>query len=184
MTPYNNIYFSLLSLSHSVMFDPVDCSTPGLAVLHRLPEPAQTLVHRIGDAIQPSHPLSSPSPPALNLSQLFASGGQSIGASASASVLQVNIQGWSPLGWTGLKPLTACLLRCMCISSWFCFPWGAPKTVWSTVFPRGEGYFCLSLLSPAHKGPFGSWAFSKLLSAVAGLRLMPGPRATWSDPSL
>ena len=53
------------------------------------------------------------------MSRLFASGGQRIGASVSASVLQVNIQGWSPLGVTGLKPLTACLLRCMCISSWF-----------------------------------------------------------------
>ena len=60
-------------------------------------------------AIQPSHPLSSPSPPALNLSQhqsfqtsqLFTLGGQSIGASASASVLPMSIQDWFPLGWTG-----------------------------------------------------------------------------------
>ena len=49
--------------------DPVDRSTPGLPVHHQLPELAQTHVHRVGDAIQPSHPLSSPSPPALNLSQ-------------------------------------------------------------------------------------------------------------------
>ena len=48
---------------------PRDCSTPGLSVLHHLPEFAQTHVHRVGDAIQPSHPLSSPSPPALDLSQ-------------------------------------------------------------------------------------------------------------------
>ena len=62
------------------------------------------------DAIQPSHPLSFPSPPTLNLSQpsgsfqmsqLFTSGGQSIGVSASASVLPMNIQDWFPLGWTG-----------------------------------------------------------------------------------
>ena len=45
------------------------CSTPGFLVLQHLVEPAETLVHRVGDAIQPSHPLSSPSPPALNLSQ-------------------------------------------------------------------------------------------------------------------
>ena len=44
-------------------------STPGILVHHQLPEFTQTHVHRIGDAIQPSHPLSSPSPPALNLSQ-------------------------------------------------------------------------------------------------------------------
>ena len=48
--------------------DPMDCSPPGLPVLH-LTELAQTHVCRVGDAIQPSHPLSSPSPPALNLSQ-------------------------------------------------------------------------------------------------------------------
>ena len=70
-------------------------STPGLPVHHQLPEPTQTHVHRVGGAIQPSHSLSSPSPPALNLSQhesvqmiqLFASGDQTIGVSASTSVL-------------------------------------------------------------------------------------------------
>ena len=49
--------------------EPMDCSTPGLPVHHQLPELAQTHVHRVGDAIQQSHPLSSPSPPALSLSQ-------------------------------------------------------------------------------------------------------------------
>ena len=49
--------------------DPNDCSTPGFPVLHRLSELAHTHVHSVGDAIQPSHPLSSPSPPAFNLSQ-------------------------------------------------------------------------------------------------------------------
>ena len=51
------------------LYDPMDCSTPGFPVHHQLPELAQTHVHRVGDAIQPSHPLSSPSPPAFNLSQ-------------------------------------------------------------------------------------------------------------------
>ena len=49
--------------------DPVDCSSPGLPVHHQLPEFTQTHVRRVGDAIQPSHPLSSPSPPVFNLSQ-------------------------------------------------------------------------------------------------------------------
>ena len=49
--------------------DPVDCSTPGFPVHHQLPELAQTHVHWVSDTIQPSHPLSSPSPAALNLSQ-------------------------------------------------------------------------------------------------------------------
>ena len=83
---------------------------PGRPVYHQLPESTQTHVHWVGDAIQPSHPLLSPSPPALNpspasgsfpMSQLFASGVQSIGVSASASVLPMNTQDWSPLGWTG-----------------------------------------------------------------------------------
>ena len=77
--------------------DPIDCSMPGFPVHHQLLELAQTHVHRVSDAIQPSHPLSSPFPPALNLSQqmsrFFTSGGQSIAVSASASVLPVNIQG-------------------------------------------------------------------------------------------
>ena len=93
--------------------DPMNCSMPGLSVLHYLPEFAQTHVHWVIDAIQPFHPLSSPSPPAFNLfqhqgffflvSQPFVSGGQSIGASASASVLPMNNQGWFPLGLTNLK---------------------------------------------------------------------------------
>ena len=64
---------NLLLLSCSVMsvwlFATLDCSTPGFPVLHHLPELVQTHVHRVGDAIQQSHPLSSPSPPAFNLSQ-------------------------------------------------------------------------------------------------------------------
>ena len=67
----------------------------------------------VGDAIQPSHPLLSPSPPTFNLSQhqgcfkcqYFTSGGQSIGVSASTSVLPMNIRSWFPLGWTGLISL-------------------------------------------------------------------------------
>ena len=49
--------------------NPMSCSTPGLPVQYQLPEPAQTYVHWVSDAIQPSHPLSSPSPPAFNLSE-------------------------------------------------------------------------------------------------------------------
>ena len=87
----------------------MDCSMPSLPVHHQLPEFAQTHVHRVGDAIQSSHPLSSPSPPAFNIFQhqgLFkwvSSSHQmaSIGASASASVFLMIIQDWFPLGWTG-----------------------------------------------------------------------------------
>ena len=57
----------MLPQSCPTLCDPVDCSTPGLPVHHQLPELAQTHVHHVGDAVQPSHPVSPPSPPALNL---------------------------------------------------------------------------------------------------------------------
>ena len=91
-------------------------STPGLPVHHQLPESTQTHVHWVHDAIQPSHPLSSPSPPSLNLSQhrgLFkwvssphqvAKVGQSIRVLASTSVPPMNTQDWSPsrMNWLDL----------------------------------------------------------------------------------
>ena len=87
-------------------------SMPGLPVHHQLPEFTQTHVHWFNDAIQQPHPLSHPSPLVLNLSQpqglfqwVFASGGQSIGVSASASVLPVNIQDSFPFWLTGLISL-------------------------------------------------------------------------------
>ena len=105
----------LLLFSHSVVSDSLQPHglQPGFPVLHHLPEPAQTHVHWVSDAIQPSHPLLSPSPPAFNLSQhqsfpvsqIFTSGGQSIGISSSASILPVNIQCWCPLGLAALISL-------------------------------------------------------------------------------
>ena len=61
--------FSSVAQSCLTLCDPMNRSTPGLPVHHQLPESTQTHVHCVGDAIQPSHPLSSPSPPAFNLSQ-------------------------------------------------------------------------------------------------------------------
>ena len=65
------ILFQFISVAQScpTLRDPMNCSTPGLPVHHQLLEFTQTHVHRVGDAIQPSHPLSSPSPPAPNPSQ-------------------------------------------------------------------------------------------------------------------
>ena len=63
------IQFSSVDQLCLTLCDPMDCSTQGLSVHHQLPEPTQTHVHCVGDAIQPSHPLLSPSPPALSLSQ-------------------------------------------------------------------------------------------------------------------
>ena len=93
--------------------DPMDCSKLGFPVLHHLLELAQTHVHRVSDAFQPSHPVfpfssclqSFPASGSFPMSQLFISGGQSIGVSPAASVLPMNIQDWFPLGLTGFISL-------------------------------------------------------------------------------
>ena len=61
--------FSSVTQSCPTLCDPMECSMPGFPVHHQLPELTQTHIHRVSDAIQPSHPLPSPSPPAFNLSQ-------------------------------------------------------------------------------------------------------------------
>ena len=65
----NGVQSSSVSQSCLTLCDPMDCSTPGFPVHHQLPELTQTHIHWVSDAIRPSHPLSSPSAPALNLSQ-------------------------------------------------------------------------------------------------------------------
>ena len=108
-----SVQFSSVAQLCPALCDVMNCSTPGLPVQHQLPESTQTHVHRVGDAIQPSHPLSSPSPPAPNpsqhqsfpMSQLFTWGSQSTGVSALALVLPMNTQDWSPLGWTSWTSL-------------------------------------------------------------------------------
>ena len=64
-----SVQFSSVAQSCPTLCNPMNCSTPGLPVHHQLPESNQTHVHGVDDAIQPSHPLSSPSPPAPNFSQ-------------------------------------------------------------------------------------------------------------------
>ena len=103
------VQFSSVAKLCLTLCNPMNCSTPGLPVHHQLMEFTQTHVHRVSNAIQPSHPLSSPSPPAPNPSQhegLF----QWVNSSHKvAKVLEFqlqhqsfqNTQDWSPLGWTG-----------------------------------------------------------------------------------
>ena len=101
--------FSSVTQSCPTLCNPMDHSTPGLPVHHQLPAFTQTHIHRVSDAIQPSHPLSSPSPPAPSPSQHqslvqwvnSAWDSQSTGVSALASFPPKNIQGWSPSEWTG-----------------------------------------------------------------------------------
>ena len=95
---------------YPTLCDPMDCRTPGFPIPHHLLEFAKVHVHWIGDAIQPFHPLLSPFLlssifPGIRsflMNQLLSSGGRSTGASASASVLPMSIQGWFPLGFTAL----------------------------------------------------------------------------------
>ena len=68
MNTFSSVQFSSVTQSCPTLCDPMNRSTPGLPVHHQLPEFTQTHIHRVRDTIQPSHPLSSPSPPALNLS--------------------------------------------------------------------------------------------------------------------
>ena len=107
---HTSVQFSSVAQSCPTLCDPMNRSTPGLPVHHQLLEFTQTHVHQVGDAIQPSRPLSSPSPPAPNPSQhqsLFQwvnslhKVARSIGVSASASVPPTNSQDWHPLEWTG-----------------------------------------------------------------------------------
>ena len=114
-----SVQFSSVAHSCQTLCDRMNRSMPRLPVHHQLPESTQTHVHCVCDAIQPPHPLLLPSPPALSIrasppfpasgsfqmSQLFSSGGQSIGVSASTSVSSMNTQDWSPLGWTGWNSL-------------------------------------------------------------------------------
>ena len=105
----SSVQFTSVAQSCLTLHDPMNCSTPGFPVHHQLPEFTQIHVHRVGDAIQPSHLLLSPSPLAPNpsqhqslaISQLFPWGGESIGVSALASFLPKKSQDWSLSEWTG-----------------------------------------------------------------------------------
>ena len=106
----SSVQFSWVTQSCPTLSDPTDCSIPGLPVHHQFLKLAQTHVDRVGDAIQTisssvipylSRLQSFPASGAFQMSQFFTSGGQSIGVSASASVLPINTQDWYPLGWTG-----------------------------------------------------------------------------------
>ena len=104
----SSVQFSSVTQSCPTLWDPMNHSTPGLPVHHQLLEATQTHVHCVGDAIQPSHPLSSASPPALNPSIRVFPNESALCIrwpkywSFSFSIsLSKNIQDWVPLGWTG-----------------------------------------------------------------------------------
>ena len=104
-----SVQFSSVAQSCLTLCDPMNCSTPGIPVHHQLLEFTQTHIQRvwwhpaISSSVIPfsSCPQSLPASESFPMSQLFTWGGQSIGVSALASVLLMNTQDWSPLGWTG-----------------------------------------------------------------------------------
>ena len=124
--PLNLVQFSSVTQSCLTLCDPMDWNTPGFPVCHQLPELAQIHIHRVGDTIQPSHPLSSPSPlpslfPSIRVfskesvlciswprywSSVLPMTIQVIHLYFS-SVLPMNIQDWFPLNWLGWSPCHA-----------------------------------------------------------------------------
>ena len=103
------VQFSSVAQSCPTLCNPMKCSTPGLLVHNQLPEFTQSHIHWVGDAIQPAHPLSSPSPPTSIFPNIRIFWNKSAlcirwpkyRVSTSASVLPINTQDWFPLRWTG-----------------------------------------------------------------------------------
>ena len=172
----------------------MDCSTAGFPVYHQLPELSLTHVHLVGDAIQPSHPLSSPSPPAFNsfprsgsfpVSQFFISGGQDIGVSASASLLPMNTQDWFPLGLACLFSLQSALIlghvsfsshsiQLSSCGTWALLPhsmWNLPRSGIEYVSPALAGGFPSTLpprKSEVNSNPPKLWRFHLAMKVFKG----------------
>ena len=159
----------------------MDWNTQGFPNHHQLPELAQTHVYRLSDDMRPSHPLSSPSPPVESfptsgyfpMSQFFTSGDQSIGDSASTSVLPMNIQDWFPLGLIGLISLQSK---------------GLSKVFSSTTVQQHQFFSALpSLWSSSHihtwlleRLPWLPWWYRQVAAAAAAKLLQSCP--TLCDP--
>ena len=158
------------SLRRVWLCSPVDYCTSGSSVFQCLPEFAQIHVHWVSDAIQPSHPVSpfsscSQSFPASGffpVSRLFASGGQRIGA--SASVLPMNIQGWFPLGLTGLISLFSKGLSRAFFSN----------TIWKHQFFGAQPSLWIHIEHYQHLNPSQSFPIIILLSCNDSLNFMKG----------
>ena len=135
-------FSSVVAQSWLTLCDPMNSSTPGHPIQHQLPEFTQTHVHWVSDAIQTSHPLlipfsrlqSFPASGTCHMSHLFASGGQSIGVSASTSVLPMNIQDWFPSGWTG----------------WISLQSKGLSRVFSNIAVQKHQFFCAQLSSQSN----------------------------------
>ena len=145
---FSSVQFNRSVVSQSLR--PHESQHSSLSVHHQLPEFTQTHVHRVSDAIQPSHPLSSlPGSGSFPMSQLFAWDGQSIGVSASASVLPMNTQDWSPLGWAG----------------WISLQSKGHARVFSNTTVEKHQFFCARLSSQS-SSHIHTWPLEKPLSGI------------------
>ena len=119
----SSVQFSSFAQSCPTLCDPVNHSTPGLPVHHQLPEFTQTDAHRVGDAVQPSHPLSSPSPPAPNPSQHQCLFHRVNSSHQVAKVLEFQLQHQSFQFWSKLSHFYGNVLKnvqiCFSILSWY-----------------------------------------------------------------
>ena len=147
--PFSSVQFSSVAQSCSTLCDPMNRSTPGLPVHHQLPEFTQSRVHRVSDAIQPSHSLSSPSPPAPSPSQH-----QSLLQWVNSS--HDGLFAYQEISWNflGKNPGVDChsLLQgifltqgsnpSLLIGSWTLYFWATWEVliyIWITSIPYGEG---------------------------------------------
>ena len=140
---YTCTQFSSVAQSCPTLWNPLDCSMPGFLVHHQLPELPQTHVHRVGDAIQPSHPLSSPSHSAFNLSQ-----------HQVAKVLELQHQSFQWIfrtdflwGWLVWSP---------------CSPRGSQESSPTPQFKSNNSYALSFLYSPTHTSIHDYWKTTAL----------------------
>ena len=102
---FSSVQFSSVAQSCLTLWDPMNCSTPGLPIYHQLPKSTQTHLHWVGDAIQPSHPLSFPSPPAFSLSQHHSLLNWVSPSHQVAKVLEFQLQHQPSNKYSGLIPI-------------------------------------------------------------------------------
>ena len=148
ISPSNSVQFSSVAQLCPTLCNPVDRSTPGLPVYHQLPEFTQIHVHWVGDAIQPSHPLSSPSPPAFNLPRIRVFSKESVLHirwpkywSFSFSISPSNEYSGLILGWT----------------SWISLQSKGLSRIYSNTTVHKYQLFGAQLYSPTHTSIYDYW---------------------------
>ena len=172
----SSVQFSSAAQSCPTLCNPMNRSMPGFPVHYQLPKSTQTHVNLVDDAIQPSHPVipfssrpqSFPASGPFPMSQLFSSGGQSIGVSALTSVPPMNTQDWSPLGWIGWISLQSKGLSRVfsntTLSQWYYLTISSSATLFS---------FCLQSFPESGSFPMSQFFTSGGQSTGASASVLP-----------